>query len=433
MACGIKYVSTLGGEPTDFADALFRGQAPNGGLYLPAVLPFFDVENWVGADYARIAREALGPFADLDAEYDFAPRFEPATRDDWTWMRLDTGPTASFKDFAARYMARAMTALRRRSTFTVLVATSGDTGGAVAHAFHKLDGVRVFVLYPENEVSPEQKRQLDSFGHNVTAFCVAGKFDDCQRMVKTAFADPALADLSLTSANSINVARVLPQSVYYIYAYVFLRQNGALKPGQKLTFCVPSGNLGNALGAELARRMGLPVERILMAFNANDAVVRFLQSGEYRPVVPSKVCDSNAMNVGHPSNLARFVHFYGGTMLPDGTITRPPDLDAMRRGLSAFSVSDAQTEQTVRDFYVRTGRIIEPHGAVGWAVAQTTHGPGVCLETAHPAKFSDYILRVLGLEPEAPPSLKVESQFPPVKIPADYAVFKNELLSRANA
>jgi threonine synthase len=329
-------------------------------------------------------------------------------------------------------MARAMTALRRQNHLTVLVATSGDTGGAVAHAFHRLDGVKVFVLYPENEVSPEQKRQLDSFGHNVTAFCVAGKFDDCQRMVKSAFADPDLAVLSLTSANSINVARVLPQSVYYFYAYAHLRQNGVIKAGDKLTYFVPSGNLGDALGAELARRMGLPVERIVMAFNANDAVVRFLQTGRYRPVVPSIVCDSNAMNVGHPSNLARFVHFYGGTMLPDGTLTRLPDMEEMRRNLAACSVSDVQTEQTVREYYALTHRIIEPHGAVGWAAAQTFNGPGVCLETAHPAKFADYVRRVLGVEPEIPSSLVVQNQYPPVAIAAEYEALKKELLARGD-
>jgi threonine synthase len=428
----VAYVSTLGGRATDFADALFRGQAPDGGLFVPASLPTINVESLVGMDYSQTSRAVMSAFADVDVDYDFAPRFEPTTQTAWTWMRLDTGPTASFKDFAARFMARAMTALRKRERLTILVATSGDTGGAVAHAFYALDGVRVFVLYPKNEVSPEQKRQLDSFGQNVVAFSVAGKFDDCQRMVKTAFADPTLAALNLTSANSINVARVLPQSVYYFYAYARLRAEGALKVGERLTFCVPSGNAGNALGAELARRMGLPVAKIVMAFNANDAVPQFLQTGVYRPVSPSKVCDSNAMNVGHPSNWARFVHFYGGTLLPNGTTTKMPDLAQMRRRLSAASVSDALTRQTVVEYYRQTGQIIEPHGAVGWAVAQNLDGPGVCLETAHPAKFSDYIERVLGVKPEPPPSHVVQQTFPPVEIGADYNEFKAQLCRLTN-
>ena len=235
-------------------------------------------------------------------------------------MRLDQGPTASFKDFAARLMARLMSHFRDRGKrLNVLVATSGDTGSAVGEAFKGVEGIDVTILYPQGEVSGIQKKQLDTIGDNVRTLSMAGKFDDCQNLVKQAFSDPDLNGFQLTSANSINFGRILPQIVYYIHAYAQLSRKW-----EPIIFSVPSGNFGDALGCEYARRMGLPVEKLVMPTNANDEFPNFMETGRYKKVSPSRACLSNAMNVGHPSNLARFFELYGGTVDRTGAVPQLP-------------------------------------------------------------------------------------------------------------
>jgi threonine synthase len=267
--------------------------------------------------------------------------------------RLDQGPTASFKDFAARFMARAMAYFKPADQqVTILVATSGDTGSAIGEAFKGLEGFRVYILYPENEVSAIQKKQLDSIGQNVQAIAVDGKFDDCQAMVKQAFSDPDpdLQPLHLTSANSINLGRILPQIVYYFYCYV-----NCVDSMEPAVISVPSGNFGHSLGCEIARRMGLPVDRIIIATNANDEFPAFLESAKYHKIQPSRMCLSNAMNVGNPSNLARYFELYGGTIDKEGTVHKHPDLDQMRQHLYSVAISDGQTVATMKKYYRGNG------------------------------------------------------------------------------
>ena len=408
--------------PVTFAQALLRGQAPDGGLYLPDRLPTVDWRALRGCSYPEVAHAVLAPFVtpemDPDAlrallvdAYDFDVPTE-TVNDRVTLARLDRGPTASFKDFAARAMARWMVHFHTgRQPLTVLVATSGDTGSAVGEAFRGLPGTRVVILFPDGEVSSVQRAQLERIGQNVQAVVIDGKFDDCQQLVKQAFSDPDLRGAGLTSANSINVGRVLPQTVYYFYLY--LRVAVADEP---VHFCVPSGNLGNSLGAELARRMGLPVGRIVVATNNNDALPAFLRSGTYQPVRPSRASLSNAMNVGNRSNLAPYFDLYGGTVDAAGTVHHPPDLAAMRRHLLGVAVTDEATVARLRLTYQTTGLLVEPHGAVGLeAVAQLADAlPGrtVCLETAHPAKFPEVIEEVLHLSPPLPAALAAVQQRP---------------------
>jgi threonine synthase len=404
----------------EFGEALFRGQAPDGGLFMPEELPRIDLAALAalkGRPFAETAFLMIQPFlrgemtatalsAIVDDAFDFAVPLEAVADGRWI-MRLDRGPTASFKDFAARLLARLMRDLRPSGErLTVLVATSGDTGSAVGEAFKGLSSIDVWILYPRAEVSATQKAQLDSIGGNVRSLAVDGKFDDCQAMVKRAFTDPALARLRLTSANSINFGRILGQMAYYAYAWTELADGG------ELTVSVPSGNFGNALACEYARRMGLPIRKLILATNDNDEFPRFLETGVYEKISPSKNCLSNAMNVGHPSNLARFFELYGGTVDKDGVVHRAPDVAAMRERLWSTSVSDDETRATMRRVRETFNVILEPHGAVAWAgleryrEATRDAAPAVVLETAHPAKFPEVVRETLGLEPETPETLK---------------------------
>ena len=311
---GIRGITPFKGR-VSFRDALLQGQAPDEGLYMPDRLPSIsheDILSLKDRPYTEAAMLVAGAFladevdpgtlrAIIEDSYPFTVPLENIVDRKYI-MRLDQGPTASFKDFAARMMARLMGHFRPRDRrLNVLVATSGDTGSAVGEAFKGIEGIDVHILYPRGEVSGRQKKQLDTIGGNVRAICVDGKFDDCQNLVKEAFADPSLEYLCFTSANSINFGRILPQMVYYFYAYAQLGRNR-----EGIVVSVPSGNFGNALGCEYARRIGLPVERLVMPTNENDEFPRFLTKGTYEKVSPSLACLSNAMNVGHPSNLARF-------------------------------------------------------------------------------------------------------------------------------
>ena len=279
-------------------------------------------------------------------------------------MRLDQGPTASFKDFAARMMSRLMQYFLSQDNrhLTILTATSGDTGSAVANAFYGLKNINVIILFPANEVTAMQRKQMTTLADNIRVISIDGKFDDCQRLVKKAFVDPALSAIPLSSANSINIGRLLPQSVYYFYAWSRL----AASVDEKAVFSVPSGNFGNLMGGLIAKKMGLPVEKFIISTNENDEVPYFLRTGIYKSIVPSINCISSAMNVGHPSNLARIVSLYNGMMNEAGIILRQPDLKRMRDELFGVSVTDDQTRGVIADLFSDYGVLLEPHGAIAW-------------------------------------------------------------------
>ncbi len=398
-------------QKVGFRDALFMGQAPDEGLFMPDCLPLIDRDMILGLrdkPYSRVAYDILRLFLHDEVDdsdllrivehvYDFDVPIEKLDEETFL-LRLDQGPTASFKDFAARMMAELMKCLKPAcGKTTILVATSGDTGSAIGEAYRELEGFDVRIIYPRDEVSSIQRQQLDTIGANVRSAAVDGKFDDCQRLVKQAFSDPDLAGLNLTSANSINIGRILPQIVYYFYAYANIAENF-----EPVIFSVPSGNFGNSLGCEFARRMGLPVERLVIATNANDEFPEFLKSGAYRKVDPARACLSNAMNVGNPSNLARYFNLYGGHIDKEGIVHSVPDVDEMRRHLYSISISDEETLATINEVYRRYDSIIEPHGAVGFAALSRLDRAGrksICLETAAPGKFADLIKRELGVEP----------------------------------
>ncbi len=433
-----------------FREALLQGQAPDRGLYMPDHMPCLemaDLLDLADRSYPQIAHRVLRQFTagaiDDDAlaalcedAYSFAVPLERVTGRRHV-MRLDRGPTASFKDFAARMMARWMGEFVAAgdAELVILTATSGDTGSAVAHAYHRVKGVRVLVLFPIDEVSDRQRKQMTTLGGNVTTVAIDGKFDDCQAMVKQAFSDPDLAGIRLTSANSINIGRLLPQSVYYVYAYVKTADVGA---GEPIVVCVPSGNFGNMMGAVLARRMGLPVERLVIATNANDEVPEFMRTGRYEKIVPSRVCISNAMNVGHPSNLARLVDVYGGRMDEVGVLHEMPDLDRLRRDLHTVSITDDETRATIERAYQHYEVMLEPHGAVGWAGLDRyfrddpgqADGLSVSIETAHPAKFPEEIRAILGVDPQVPPALTGLEERPETydSMSTDYEPFRGFLL-----
>lgn len=404
-------------QEVSFREALFMGMAPDGGLFMPSRIPKFskrEILNLRGKPYHEVAGSVLWKFLkqefaekELDqitrAAYNFPLPIEKL--DKLTFVaRLDKGPTASFKDFAARFMAKAMEKLREKD-FTILVATSGDTGSAVGHAFRGLKGVKVFILYPEKEVSSVQKIQLDNIGQNVQAVAVKGKFDDCQNLVKQAFSDKKLGKLNLTSANSINIGRILPQVAYYFYAYV-----NAAEDFEEIFFAIPSGNFGNSLGCEMARRMGLPA-RLIISVNENDEFPRFMETGVYKKIRHSRACISNAMNVGNPSNLARYFELFSGTLDKEGITHKKPFIGKMRKFISSYSISDDETIKTIKDVYSKYDYVLEPHGAVAFA-AMNRHFKKkgkvktICLETAEPAKFPEIVESVLKIKLAIPDSMK---------------------------
>ena len=434
------------------AEALLQGQAADRGLFMPERFPQItarDLVSWAELTYPQMAEAVLSRFTQgvispeklralCEEAYDYDVPLERVVERRYL-LRLDRGPTASFKDFAARMMARWMGVLLadRGGELVILTATSGDTGSAVAHAYHGLDGVKVVVLFPPTEVSARQRKQMTTIGGNVSTIGIDGKFDDCQALVKRAFADPDLSSMRLTSANSINIGRLLPQAVYYIYAYAKLAR---AEEGEPIIFAVPSGNFGDMMGAVIAWRMGLPIGRLVIATNANDEVPVFLETGRYRKIVPSRVCISNAMNVGHPSNLARLVDVYGGWMDETGELLKPCDMDRLRKDLYAVSISDGETRATIRNAYDRYGVILEPHGAVGWAGLEryvrdnpaVADALAVSIETAHPAKFPEEIQALLGVDPDPPPGLVgLEDRREQYEtMPAEYGPFRDWLRQR---
>ncbi|MGC3956757.1 MAG: threonine synthase [Verrucomicrobiota bacterium] len=444
----ILFHSTNGQSPAvNLREALLQGQAPDRGLYFPKQFPRFtfnELAAFSRLPYHEIAFRVLSKFTEgivppaelakyCQEAYNFPVPLEVVNFRTFL-MRLDQGPTASFKDFAAQMMARLFGKFLREDgqQVTILTATSGDTGSAVAHAFHKIPGVRVIVLFPMTEVSESQRKLMTTLKDNIRTVAIDGKFDDCQAMVKRAFADPDLKHLPLSSANSINIGRLLPQSVYYFYAASRVAQ-----AGEPIVFSVPSGNFGDMMGAIVAREMGLPVRKIVAAVNDNDAFPKFLAAGSYEKISPSRNSLSNAMNVGHPSNLARLISVYGGQMDETGKINQMPDLNALRRDVFSVSISDERTVAGIRDFWNQFQLLLEPHGAVAWQGLQdwTTqeplcNTPAVIVETANPAKFPVEVQKVVGWEPDVPAnmlaSLKLPEDFD--RMGTDYAQFRDYLM-----
>lgn len=444
----IFYSTNLGGGDATLRDALLKGQAGDKGLFMPRTIPRLPRAEILGfkeKSYAEVAFAVLKRYTENmipDDElmklcqecYDYPVPLEKVFDRNFV-MRLDQGPTASFKDFAARMMARMMRYFLNDedSDLVILTATSGDTGSAVAHAFHNVDRIRVVVLFPKAEVSDRQRKQMTTLGGNVTVVGIDGKFDDCQALVKQAFGDFSLRSIRLSSANSINIGRLLPQSVYYFYAYAKLQEKG-----ENCVFSIPSGNFGDMCGGMLAWRMGLPMDKAIIATNANDEFPKFVKAGMYRKLEPSLVCISNAMNVGHPSNLPRLVALYGGQMDEAGKVIKYPDLAAMQRELFTVSISDDETRKTIADAWQQHKVMLEPHGAVGWAALLTFlskgYRPGlaISIETAHPAKFPEEIKKLLGIEPELPTSLAGLDAKPESfeEGSNDYAWFRDFLVKR---
>lgn len=424
----IRYYSTnLHADPVTFRDALLKGLAPDKGLFMPEEIPTLtptEIAAFSEMEYHEIAFEVgkrflRGQIPDQDLRdivkdaYNYDVPLEHVYDRKYV-MRLDQGPTASFKDFAARMMGRLMQYYldREHRDLLILTATSGDTGSAIANAFYGLHNINVVVLFPEKEVTDRQRKQMTTLGKNVRVIAMDGKFDDCQHLVKQAFADPDLDRLNLSSANSINIGRLVPQIMYYFYSYAKLTRGN----GDRVIFSVPSGNFGDMMGGMLAARMGLPVKKFIIACNENDEFPRFLNSGAYEKIVPSKNCISSAMNVGHPSNLARLVALYGGVMDETGRISKQPDLQRMREDIYGVSINDGDTAAEIAKAYKTHKLLLEPHGAVGWAGLNRylTQNPGdnqpgqlcISLETAHPAKFPEQIRDILDIDPELPPSLQ---------------------------
>ncbi len=429
------FLSTSGHAPAAaLAEAVRRGLAPDGGLYFPRQLPplpssfLAELSGLELADSAsRVAEHLIG--ADLEPAVlsgivrdalDF-PIPLVALTDRVRVLELFHGPTLAFKDVGARFLARLMAATRTgERTLTILVATSGDTGGAVAQAFFGVAGTRVAILYPEGKISPLQERQFTTLGGNVRAFATDGTFDDCQRLVKEAFVDDELqAGLDLTSANSINVGRLLPQIFYYFHAAAQLSDEERRRP---LLFSTPSGNFGNLAAGLIAKRLGLDC-RFIAATNVNDVVPEYLLTGVYSPR-PSERTISNAMDVGDPSNFARILHLYGG------------DQDALCADLTGRRYDDGATRRAIAEIDREHGYLMDPHTAVGYlALRDALAGEdpstlGIVLSTAHPAKFGEVVEPVIGRRIELPPQLAERLDAPVLSEPLanDVAELKRRLL-----
>lgn len=431
----MRWHSTTGQSPrVSLAEALRRGLAPDGGLYLPSHLEplpqsFFD--TLPGQDLKRTAaaltRHLLAgelPPSVLDDIATSAMSFPmPLVRlsERIYVLELFHGPTLAFKDVGARFLARLLEKTREDSKdLTVLVATSGDTGGAVAQAFFGVAGTRVVVLYPDGQVTPLQERQFTTLGGNVRAMAVDGTFDDCQRLVKTAFADRRLSDdLGLTSANSINIGRLLPQAFYYFHA---VSQLDDTEKGRRVLFSVPSGNFGNLTAGLIAKRLGLE-SRFIAATNANDIVPAYLESGQFAPRASLRTL-SNAMDVGDPSNFARILHLYDG------------DRERLRLDIRGCRIDDETTRDTIRRIDLDRGYLLDPHTAVGLRALEEglfdepKSTIGVVLSTAHPAKFREVVEPVIEREVSVPQRLagRLEEPVRSETLPNDSAELRRRLL-----
>ncbi len=435
----MQYYSTNHQSPdVSLQEAVTHGLAPDRGLYMPERIPvipkafFNNISEMSLPDIAYVVANTLFG-EDIDSEtlknivkdtLNFNIPLKHVTENRYV-LELFHGPTLAFKDVGARFMARLLAHFNQKQNsegkvVNVLVATSGDTGSAVANGFLNVPGIRVFVLYPKGKVSPIQESQFTTLGGNITAFEVKGTFDDCQALVKSAFIDEELNEkMILTSANSINVARFLPQMFYYFYAYAQLAKNG--KSLKHVVVSVPSGNFGNLAAGLIAKRMGLPIERFIAANNANDVFFKYLQTGEYNPQ-PSIATIANAMDVGAPSNFDRILDIYGNSH------------EAITTDIHGYTYDDEAIARTIRDTYRSTGYLLDPHGAVAYRALVKDLQPGetgIFLETAHPAKFKDSVEEIIGGKVSIPSKLaqfaKGEKQT--VKIPASFSSLKKQLLN----
>jgi threonine synthase len=433
----MKYVSTRGNAPAiGLGAALAAGLASDGGLYVPQTLPRFAPGDFADCDtLATVATRLLQPFFEGDAlaaqlgaicaeTLDLPIPLRALKPAHTHLLELFHGPTAAFKDFGARFLAACLARGRNEHAqeLTVLVATSGDTGAAVAAAFHRRPGFRVVILYPDGRVSPRQAHQLGCFGDNVVALRVDGAFDDCQALVKQALNDDALkAVVPLTSANSISLGRLLPQMTYYAHASLAHRR----VHGNALDFVIPTGNLGNALGCVLARALGLPIGDVTLATNANRVLADFFAGGDYLPRA-SVATLANAMDVGAPSNFERLRWLY-------------PQENAMRAALHAEAVDDAQIREAIRVSEQRYGCVVCPHTATALCVLEHLRAAGdgrdhAVVSTAHPAKFDTVIEPLIGARVEVPPALAELLERPShgEPIAADYAALRERLLLPAH-
>lgn len=416
-------------------EAVFQSLPPDNGLYMPEYIPrissaFLDTIEF--RSFKEIAVEVAHTLlADdishkeieriIETAYDFEAPVVQITPDDYV-LELFHGPSMAFKDFGARFMAALMSyfLLQSQKEIRILVATSGDTGGAVAQGFFKVPGISVTILYPSGKVSDIQEKQLTTIGHNITAIEVDGTFDDCQRIVKEAFLDQELTSrFNLSSANSINIARLIPQSFYFFSAYAQLK-----KLGKPLVFSVPSGNFGNLSAGLLAYRMGLPVQQFLASTNLNNSVPRYLDNGKFEPK-PSIETISNAMDVGNPSNFVRMIRFFDD------------DWNLVREKISGYFFNDEQTQKTMREVFGNTNYVLCPHTAVAFRGLQEYRQEndgnftGVFLSTAHPAKFIDLVEETLGQSIEVPERLKslLSIEKVSIKMNPSFIDFKSLLMS----
>lgn len=415
-------------------EAVLMSLPPDNGLFMPEKIPQLRPEfiaNLKNENVASIGYEISKSLLGDDIPHDVLKKICDEAfnfpvnvinvHNNTYVCELFHGPTLAFKDFGARFMSRVMSYLNRKHTtpLTILVATSGDTGGAVADGFHNVEGIEVYILYPSGGVSELQEKQLTTYGNNIHAIEVKGTFDDCQRLVKHAFLDPKLNEIyRLTSANSINIARLIPQTVYYFEAFRKLASK------ENVVFVVPSGNFGNLTAGLIARKMGLPVEHFVAATNINDVVPEYLKKGEYTPRA-SQATISNAMDVGNPSNFPRMIELFGNSWTD------------IKSAINGYSFTDQETKEVMKDVYEKFGYILDPHGAVaylGWLMYQMENpdSVGVILETAHPAKFGDSVEKALGRKIDIPEALERLRNKTKVAdfIQADYEEFKAFLLAK---
>lgn len=435
----MKYYSTNGKTPmVTLAEAVVKGLAADRGLFMPEHIgkmpkAFFNNISSMSLQEMSFAVAYMLFGDDIDSD-DLKHIVSDTLNFDIPLVKVDNqryslelfhGPTLAFKDVGARFMARLLGHFNRQNgedrMVNVLVATSGDTGGAVANGFLNVPGVRVFVLYPSGKVSRIQEAQFTTLGNNITAIEVNGTFDDCQALVKSAFMDKELnSHMMLTSANSINVARFLPQMFYYFYAYAQLMKAG--EDLNNIVVAVPSGNFGNITAGLIAKFMGLPVKRFIAANNRNDVVYNYLQTGVYTPK-PSVATIANAMDVGDPSNFARILDLYHNSW------------EAIKAEISGFTYTDEQIAQTLADVYRQRGYLLDPHGAVAYRSLQEGLQPGevgVMLETAHPAKFKSVVDSIIGEDIDIPQRLAAFMENPKqsVRMPSAFGPFKQYLLSK---
>jgi threonine synthase len=430
----LYYSINKNAAPVDFSEATIKGQAPDKGLYFPERLPQLEKEfiSKLGQyEKEEIAFKVIEPYVGNSIPADVLRQIATETvafnfplvqiNDSIFSLELFHGPTLAFKDVGARFMSRCLRYFVRNNNkeITVLVATSGDTGGAVANGFYNVEGVNVVILYPSGKVSSVQELQLTTLGKNVTAIEVDGIFDDCQTLVKQAFADEELnQQVFLTSANSINVARWLPQQFYYFYAY-----QQWMDKNNPPVVCVPSGNFGNICAGILAHVTGLPVKHFIAACNANDVIPAYINSGNYksRPAVATL---SNAMDVGNPSNFVRILEIFENSY---------PNL---KNYLSSYSISDEETRNTISDVYSNENYLLDPHGAVAYAalahyLTENNDNKGIILETAHPVKFYDVVEPIINEKIQPPAAIHhiLTKQKRSIRMQPQYQNLKEHLLS----